>query len=156
LDDCNVLRQFLPAGWKQQARRLVAIRRGRQATQHAQRRLRRKAQKQPQTLSAQALEAARCVFVWTALPPEETGTQAVLERYRARRLIEIAFKRMKSLFGLGQLPKRVDAGARAWLHGKLFAARLVERLILAAESVSPWGYALHDTPPPARDAVHAS
>lgn len=139
------------------AGRLVAIRRGRQATQHAQRRLRRKAKKQQQTLSAQALEAARYVFVWTSLPPEEYGTQAVLELYRVRWLIEIAFKRMKSLFGLGQLPKRVDASARAWLHGKLFAALLVERLILAAESVSPWGYALHDTPQPlARDAVHAS
>ena len=134
----------------------MAIRRGRQATQRAQRRLRRKAKKQQHTLSAQALEAARYVFVWTSLPPQEYGTEAVLELYRARWLIEMAFKRMKSLFGLGQLPKRIDGSARAWLHGKLFAALLVERLIQAAESVSPWGYALPATAQPlARDTVHA-
>ena len=158
------VRRGVPREWPAQvqgpngpiAGRLVAIRRGRQATQRAQRRLRRKARKQQHTLSAQALEAARYVFVWTSLAPEEYGTEAVLELYRARWLIKLAFKRMKSLFGLGQLPKRIDGSARAWLHGKLFAALLVERLIQAAESVSPWGYALHAPAQPlARDAVHA-
>ena len=67
---------------------------------------------------------------------------AVLELYRARWLIEMAIKRMKSLFGLGQLPKRADASARAWLHGKLFVALLVERLRAAGETLSPWGYPL--------------
>ncbi len=126
--------------------RLVAIRRGRQATQDAQRRLRRKAKKQRHTLSGEALEAARYVFVWTTLLESEYDTAGVLELYRARWLIETAFKRMKSLMGLGQLPKRSDASARAWLHGKLFVALLIERLIEAAEALSPWGYSLTTAP----------
>ena len=39
--------------------------------------------------------------------------------------------------GLGQLPKRSDPSGRAWLHGKLLVALLVERLLGAAESFSP-------------------
>ena len=134
--------------------RLVAIRRGRQATERAQRKLRRKARKQQHTLSAAALEATRYVFVWTTLPAATYDAAAVLELYRARWLIEIAFKRMKSLFGLGQLPKRADGSARAWLHGKLFVALLVERLLAAAETLSPWGYPLASPAQPlAREPV---
>lgn len=136
--------------------RLVAVRRGRQATERARRKLRRKARKQQHTLSAAALEATRYVFVWTTLPAAEYDAAAVLELYRARWLIEIAIKRMKSLFGLGQLPKRADASARAWLHGKLFVALLVERLLAAAETFSPWGYPLTAPPQPlAREPVPA-
>jgi hypothetical protein len=127
---------------------LVAIRRGRQAAARAQRKLRRKARKQQHTLSAAAVEAARYVFVWTTLPAAAYDAAAVLELYRARWLIEIAIKRMKSLFGLGQLPKRTDASARAWLHGKLLVALLVQRLLAAAETLSPWGYALASTAQP--------
>lgn len=128
--------------------RLVAIRRGRQATARARRRLQRKARKEQHTLSRAALEATRYVFVWTSLPATRYDTAAVLELYRRRWSIEIAFKRLKSLLGLGQLPKRCDASARAWLHGKLFVALLIERLIAAAESLSPWGYALAGGPQP--------
>jgi hypothetical protein len=53
---------------------------------------------------------------------------------------------MKSLLGLGHLPKKDPASARAWLHGKLFVSLLVERMVEAANSFSPWGYRL-DTGP---------
>ena len=49
---------------------------------------------------------------------------------------------MKSIMGLGQLPKFSDASSRAWIHGKLFVALLLERLLDAAEHFSPWGYRL--------------
>jgi len=144
------LRRGIPQAWPALVRgpqgvipgRLVAIRRGRQAAARAQRKLRRKARKQQHTLSAAAVEATRYVFVWTTLPATAYEAAAVLELYRARWLIEIAIKRMKSLFGLGQLPKRTDASAPAWLHGKLLVALLVERLLAAAETLSPWGYPL--------------
>ena len=67
---------------------------------------------------------------------------AVLELYRLRWQIELAFKRMKSIMGLGHLPKKDPASARAWLHGKIFASLLVERMVQAAETFSPWGYRL--------------
>jgi hypothetical protein len=55
---------------------------------------------------------------------------------------QLAFKRMKSIMGLGHLPKKDPASARAWLHGKIFASLLVERMVQAAETFSPWGYRL--------------
>ena len=56
--------------------------------------------------------------------------------------IELAFKRMKSIMGLGHLPKFSEASARAWIHGKLLVALLIERLLDVAEHFSPWGYRL--------------
>ncbi len=44
--------------------------------------------------------------------------------------------------GLGHLPKTDPASSRAWLHGKLFVSLLVERLLDAAKTFSPWGYDL--------------
>jgi len=49
---------------------------------------------------------------------------------------------MKSILGLGHLPKKDPASARAWLHGKLFVSLLVERMVDAAQAFSPWGYRL--------------
>jgi hypothetical protein len=56
--------------------------------------------------------------------------------------IELCFKRMKSLLGLGALPKKREDSCRAWLHGKLLIALLLERLLDEAEHFSPWGYEL--------------
>ncbi len=50
------------------------------------------------------------------------------------------FKRLKSLAGLGHLPKHDEVSARAWLYGKLFTGLLVEKLIEYAKTISPWGY----------------
>ena len=66
----------------------------------------------------------------------------MLEWYRVRWQIELAFKRMKSILNLGHLPKTDPASARAWLHGKIFVSLLVGRMLEAAESFSPWGYRL--------------
>src|SRR5450759_4390116 len=65
-----------------------------------------------------------------------------LEMYRGRWQIEIAFKRLKSVIGLGHLRKTDSEGAKAWLHGKLLVAFLMEALIAAGERFFPWGYPL--------------
>lgn len=92
-------------------------------------------------MSPESWEAAQYFFVWTTLP-DRFPAPAVLELYRLRWQIELAFKRMKSIMGLGHLPKRDPASARAWLHGKIFASLLVERMVEAADRFSPWGYRL--------------
>jgi SRSO17 transposase len=104
--------------------------------------MRRTARRKGRTLSRQALAAAAYVFVWTTVPSEQVSAEQVLALYRVRWQIELAFKRMKSIMGLGHLPKWADTSARAWIHGKLMIALLVERLLDEAESVSPWGYRL--------------
>ena len=121
---------------------LVAVKRSAAATAREQRRLQRAANRKKRRISASSWEATRYVFVWTSLPESEYAADAVLELYRLRWQIELTFKRMKSLLGLGQLPKHADASARAWIHGKLFVALLTERLIDEASVFSPWGYAL--------------
>ena len=130
------------------AGRWIAIKRSRQAAELVRLRMRRTARRKGRTLSRQALTAADYVFVWTTVPSEELSAEQVLALYRVRWQIELAFKRMKSIMGLGHLPKWADTSARAWIHGKLLIALLVERLLDEAESVSPWGYRLAATTQP--------
>ena len=152
----NVLRLFRPLKvgqvrqWTTQVRhpqggwipgRLIALRRSLQATRVEQRRLELRACRKQQQVSAESWEAARYFSVWTTLA-DTFSAVAVLELYRWRWQIELAIKRMKSIVGLGHLPKKDPASARAWLHGKLFTSLLVERLVQAANSFSPWGYRL--------------
>jgi hypothetical protein len=126
-------------GWV--AGRLIAVKRSAAATRAARRRLQRKASRHQQPLSRAAWQAAQYFAVWTTLP-RTFAAAAVLELYRLRWQIELAFKRLKSILSLGHLPKKDPASARAWLHGKLLVSLLVERMVAAAESFSPWGYCL--------------
>ena len=66
----------------------------------------------------------------------------ILEWYRLRWQIELAFKRLKSLAQLGHLPKYDDESSRAWLYGKLFVALLTDKLARIGRDFSPWGYLL--------------
>jgi hypothetical protein len=122
--------------------RLVAVKRGQRAAALARRRMERAARRKQKTVGAQTLAAAGYVFVWTSVDAGAMSAAEVLELYRLRWQIELAFKRMKSILGLGQLPKSTDASARAWVHGKLLVALLIERLLDEADAVSPWGYRL--------------
>ena len=125
--------------------RLVVVRRSKQATEYARKKLKQQASKKQETVSKESLAAAQYFFVWTTLS-YAWSLQTVLELYRSRWQIELAFKRMKSIMGLGHLPKKDPESCRAWLHGKLFTSLLVERLIGAAKTTSPWGYELGDAP----------
>ena len=136
---------WVQIGRRRIAGRLVAVKRSAAATHRARQRLRRRANRRQRKVSAASWEAARYVFVWTSLTAQTYPAEMVMELYRLRWQIELTFKRLKSLLGLGQLPKHTDGSARAWLHGKLFVALLVERLIEEASVFSPWGYTL-DSP----------
>jgi hypothetical protein len=122
--------------------RLVAVKRDRWSACLERRALRKRAAKKQKKLSRTALFLAGYFFVWTDVPVETLGAAAVLAWYRCRWQIELHFKRMKSILGLGKLPKRRDDSCRAWLHGKLLVALLLERLLDNAEHFSPWGYEL--------------
>jgi hypothetical protein len=93
----------------------------------------------------QTLEAAGYVIVLTTL--QEHSAHAIMELYRRRWQVELAFKRLKSLVQLAHLKKKDAQGAKAWLQGKLLVATLIETLIQTAERVSPWGYALAPVAP---------
>jgi hypothetical protein len=133
---------WVRSGEQQIPGRLVAVKRSVQATQKARKRLRRKASRNQTKVSEQTLAAAGYVFVWTTVPSEVLTDREVMEYYRLRWQIELAFKRMKSILGLGHMPKTTSGSCRAWVHGKLFVALLLERLLEEAEAFSPWGYCL--------------
>jgi hypothetical protein len=139
------------------AGRLCAIKKSRAAAKRARDKAQREARHQGHQIRPQTLEAASYTFVFTTLD-EKFPAATVLEMYRGRWQVELAFKRLKSLLALGHLKKIDPQGAKAWLQGKLLVATLIEAMIGAAERFSPWGYpleALASALPLARDFVHA-
>lgn len=125
--------------------RVCAIKKSRVAAQLSRDKLLRQATKKQKTPQADTVESAGYIFVFTTLNSKVISAAKVLEMYRGRWQIELAFKRLKSLLELGSLPKKENQGAQAWIYGKLFAAMLVETLIKNAESLSPWGYNINNT-----------
>jgi hypothetical protein len=126
--------------------RVCAVKRSRPAAEEAQRRARRRAQKHGAQVAPETLEAAGYVFVFTTVSAPLLGPTRALEFYRGRWQVELVFKRLKSLLGLGHLRKEDEEAARSWLHGKLLVALLLEALLRSGEALSPWGYPLRAEP----------
>jgi hypothetical protein len=126
--------------------RLCAVRKSAQAIERSRRKVLEAAKSGGYTASSQSLELAEYVLVLTSLPEEFTPSK-VLEFYRCRWQVELAFKRLKSLLGAGHVPKNDDQSARAWMQAKILSALLLERLLLEAKVFSPWGYQLRDVEP---------
>jgi len=122
--------------------RVCAIKKSAEQTRKSQDKLRETASKKGRNLQPDTLEAAGYIVVLTTLPDVPAGQ--ILELYRHRWQIELAFKRLKSLLHLGHLKKTDPVGAKAWLQGKLFVATLLETLIAVGERFSPWGYFLSE------------
>jgi hypothetical protein len=68
------------------------------------------------------------IIVVTSLGQEITAAQ-VLDLYRARWQIEIAFKRLKSIFCYNEMPARLAENIRTWFYGKLLLSALCETLV---------------------------
>jgi len=124
--------------------RLIGIRKNEQASRHARKKYRAKMSRQQAVIHKQTEQLQDYVLVLTSLTDPAIQPSQVLQLYRLRWQIEIAFKRLKSLIGLGHLPKYDPQSCRAWLHGKLFIALLVDLMVEEARLFSPWGYPLQD------------
>jgi len=74
-------------------------------------------------------ENNKYIMVATSLGKEEATAAQVLELYRMRWQIELAFKRLKSLFGYSDLPAKNPQSVKAWFYGKLLLAALCETLV---------------------------
>jgi hypothetical protein len=120
--------------------RLIALRKSPQAAEAARRKVRRNASKDGKTPSAQALEAAEYVLVFTTIAASRLAALEVLELYRFRWQVELAFKRLKSVLHLDALPAQGDELGRTFLHAKLLGALLIEDLSHRWVAFSPWGY----------------
>jgi len=120
--------------------RFCVVRKTQIARKQAIKKLRRLASRQGKKTKPETEEMAGYVILFTTLPKNDYPLKEVLELYRVRWQIELVFKRLKSLAGLGHLPKHDERSARAWLYGKLFTGLMVEKLTECAKTLSPWGY----------------
>jgi hypothetical protein len=119
------------------AGRLCAIRKTEEAIKRAIKQLRRNASRDGEVLQPETLEYAKYIIVFTTFAPLTFSASVILQWYRVRWQVELAFKRLKSLAQLGHLPKADEQSARAWLYGKLFVALLTEQLIRRGQVLSP-------------------
>jgi hypothetical protein len=121
------------------AGRVCALKKSKEAAEKARRKVLQENSRKGAAVKPETIEAAGYTFVFTTLDRTFSPTK-VLEMYRGRWQIEIVFKRLKSIIGLGHLRKTDLEGAKAWIHGKLLVAFLIEALIVAGERFFPWGY----------------
>lgn len=118
---------------------LHAVRKSTEAAERAKKLLR---EERGQSLQPETLELAEYVVVLASLSPDALAVRQALGLYRGRWQIELVFKILKSLLGVGDLAKHDPDSARAWLQAKLLTALLIERLEREARFFSPWGYPL--------------
>lgn len=146
------LRVWLPAtkgSTERISARLCAVRKSVEAAVLAGRKLKQRAARKQSALREVTLEHSAWIVVLTTVPQAVLNDMDVLEWYRIRWQIELAFKRLKSLGDVGHLPKRDAASSRAWVYGKLLIALLTEKMQRHAAAFSPWGGRwLEQDPPP--------
>lgn len=120
--------------------RVVAIRKSHSAGEQARRQARQSAKRHGHTASAATLEAADYVLVLTTLSETAADAAEILELYRLRWQIELAFKRLKSLLDIDELRAFDPALAQTYLLAKLLGAFLVDTIRTRGPSFSPYGY----------------
>lgn len=136
---CGAWPAYVSCGKRLLAGRLCAVKKDAASALKARQRVMRESQRNGTGLQPRTLLAADYVLVFTTVADALSAAE-VLDLYRARWQIELVFKRLKSLAGLGHLKKHDPQAARAWLQGKLLAALLIDALRVAGEAFSPWGY----------------
>jgi hypothetical protein len=123
--------------------RLIIRHLGEKAAHAARRRASHKAAKNGQKAKAKRLKAAEYIMLLTSLDAAEFTAGQVLDLYRLRWQIEVAFKRLKSILGFADLAAKDPQLVRACLYAKLIVALLSEDILQD----------LLDSPPSASRAV---
>jgi hypothetical protein len=119
--------------------RICAVRKSETAARKAREKIERENRKKGRKTRPETLEAAGYIMMFTTLD-KSISEGMILQIYRIRWQVELAFKRLKSILGIGNLHSVDGESCKAWLYGKLLIAFLVEALTVAASAFSPWGY----------------
>lgn len=125
--------------------RLIAIRMSEAAAEHARLDTLRARSKKGRTVDPRTLEAAGYTMIVTSLSAQQLSAEAALELYRFRWQIELAFKRLKGLLNLDELPAKGPRLTKAYLYSKLLAALLLDDYTERFLAFSPWGYPIAKT-----------
>ena len=136
---------WLDDAGKRYKMRLVALKKTEAAAEKERKRLRRIASKRCTKINPKSLIAAGYVYVLTDLGRDQLSAVEALELYRFRWQIELVFKRLKSLLGLGKLRAKDPRLARTYLYSKILGALIVEQMSGSALSFFPWGFPLPET-----------
>jgi IS4 transposase len=114
--------------------RLVVLRLDRSSTERAQKRARKE---YGASISAQILEAAGYVILFTTAPREQLTAERCLQGYRLRWQVELQFKRWKSLCNFDCLPNQRDDTILSWLYAKVLLGVLLDRMASITTEVFP-------------------
>jgi hypothetical protein len=124
--------------------RVVAVKFPAPLAAKAKRKAARQSRKKGRIPDKRSIAAAQLVMVFTTLPEEQLSHSSVLDLYRYRWQVELAFKRLKQLLRLGRLPHQNEQAAQSWILSKLVVALLLETMFRNASSLFPWGYDLKE------------
>jgi hypothetical protein len=116
------------------AGRLVAVRLPPEQAAQARKRAR---DEQGSEVTAETLEMAGYVVLFTTTTPQRLSKERCLEAYCLRWQVELLFKRWKSLGGLDRVPNERSDTTLSWLTVKLILGLIVERLSSAQAELSP-------------------
>lgn len=115
-----------PAKGEPLALRFVAVRLPAEKREQARKRAERAAQQSRYGITPERLMAAEWVMLVTSLTTQQADTATVLNLYRLRWRVELAFKNLKSIVGLKGPPGTDPRSARVFILAHLLAALLLE------------------------------
>jgi Transposase DDE domain len=116
--------------------RLVVRRKSPEAAEKARLTARHDAKRKGHEIKPETLVAAEWIILVTTLAAAEFKTEEILDLYRVRWRIEIAFKRLKSGAGLGPPPSENPAVAKTYIYCHLLMA-LIAGSLISEIGVSP-------------------
>jgi hypothetical protein len=114
--------------------RLVAVRLPKDEAEEARKRLRKE---YGTKTSAEMLEAAGYVALYTTVPKTRMSAANCVELYRLRWQIELLFKRWKSICGLDELPNFIEDTVLSWVLTKTLLLLIIESMSATLMANSP-------------------
>ena len=99
------------------------------ALDSTRKKMKRKESKKQTTISDSTYAFNEYIVLCTSLDRTIITAEEVVELYRYRWQVELYFKRLKSILGYGELPKKSEKSIFSWLNGKLMIALLIESII---------------------------
>lgn len=106
--------------------RIVAKRYNEEEREKEQKRVQKNEKRRQKELSKGAKAFHDCMVFVTSLQ-EEIGAEEILKIYRLRWQVELVFKRLKSILGIGTMPNKKVEHIHTWLTGKIVVALLLEK-----------------------------
>jgi hypothetical protein len=88
-------------------------------------------------VSAQSLEAAAWLILFTTAPADRLPTAKVIALYRLRWQAELEIRRNKSLGGMDKLPNFRDDTIATWLYGKLLIQQIARKIASPSVAFPP-------------------